>query len=137
MELGLRGRVALVCAASQGLGKAAAIGFATEGAHTVVCARGKKALLVATTVKRYGRIINITSLTAKQPVNDLVISSTVRPGVLGLSKILANQYGKSGITFNNVAPGYMLTARQEEITLSRARSKGMSVARYREELANE
>ena len=47
MDLGLKGRVALVCAASQGLGKAAAIGFAREGAHTVVCARGKKTLLVA------------------------------------------------------------------------------------------
>src|SRR4030042_6487922 len=113
MDLGLKGRVALVCAASQGLGKATAIDFAREGAHTVVCARGKKALLatvkelrraaydrtttvlslaadltdpkdikrlVATTVKRYGRIINITSLTAKQPVNDPVMPSTGRPG---------------------------------------------------------
>ena len=44
MDLGLRGRVALVCAASQGLGKAAALGFAREGAHVVICSRQKKAL---------------------------------------------------------------------------------------------
>jgi 3-oxoacyl-[acyl-carrier protein] reductase len=47
MDLGLRGRVALVCAASQGLGKAAALGFAREGAHVVICSRQRKALQVA------------------------------------------------------------------------------------------
>ena len=47
MDLGLRGRVALVCAASQGLGKAAALGFAREGAHVVICSRQRKALTMA------------------------------------------------------------------------------------------
>jgi 3-oxoacyl-[acyl-carrier protein] reductase len=47
MDLGLRGRVALVCAASQGLGKAAAMGFAREGAHVVICSRQKKVLDLA------------------------------------------------------------------------------------------
>ena len=43
----LRGRVAIVCAASQGLGKAAADGFAREGAHVVICSRDRKRLFAA------------------------------------------------------------------------------------------
>ena len=38
--------------------------------------------------QRFGRIINITSIAAKQPINDLVISSSLRPGILGLSRVL-------------------------------------------------
>jgi 3-oxoacyl-[acyl-carrier protein] reductase len=87
--------------------------------------------------QKWGRIINITSLTAKQPADDLIISSTVRPGILGLAKVLANQYAKDGITVNNVAPGYIMTARQKEISLVRAAKKGISVERYMEEHARE
>ena len=47
MDLGLRGRVALVCAASQGLGKAAAAALAREGAHVVICSRDKKKIEAA------------------------------------------------------------------------------------------
>ena len=47
MDLGLQGRVAIVCAASQGLGKATATGFAREGAHVVVCSRNKKPINAA------------------------------------------------------------------------------------------
>ncbi len=44
MDLGLRGKVALVAGASQGMGRAAALGFAREGAKVAICARGKAAL---------------------------------------------------------------------------------------------
>jgi len=44
MDLGLRGRVALVTAASKGLGRASAIALAEEGAQLVICARGEEAL---------------------------------------------------------------------------------------------
>jgi 3-oxoacyl-[acyl-carrier protein] reductase len=188
MELGLRGRVAIVCAASQGLGKATARGLFAEGTNVVISARDANRLqeaaqeisasapgtgarvlpvvadvtsaqqirdLVAATARefgridilvtnaggppvaafpdlddatwekgislnlmstircirevlphmrkrRWGRIIAITSITAKQPINDLVISSTVRPGILGLVRVLANQDGGEGILINSV-----------------------------------
>jgi 3-oxoacyl-[acyl-carrier protein] reductase len=221
MDLGIQGRVAIVCASSQGLGRAAATGFAREGAHVVICSRDKKQLLatakeiaslttdrkvqvvpvvadltkpahikrlVSTAIKkfgridilvtnaggppvaqfhdlddatweqgvnltlmsairciravlpsmqkrRWGRIVAITSITAKQPLDDLIISSTLRPGILGLGKVLANQYGKDGILVNCVTPGFILTARQEEIGKVRAAKKGITVEEYRNEFA--
>jgi 3-oxoacyl-[acyl-carrier protein] reductase len=87
--------------------------------------------------KKWGRIINITSIAARQPVNDLVISSTLRPGILGLTKVLANQYAKDGILINSVTPGYILTARQREISNSRAAAKGVTVESYMKELTGD
>ncbi|MGA9119909.1 MAG: SDR family oxidoreductase [Bacteroidota bacterium] len=221
MELGLHNRVAIVCAASQGLGKATAAGFAREGAHVVICSRNEKRLeaaadelrrvvdgssvlpvvadvtspeqiqtLVAKTLtefgridvlvtnaggppagmfptlsdadwetgislnlfstirliravlpemqkKQWGRIINITSLSVKQPIGDLIISSTVRPGILGLSKVLSQQLGRDGILINTVAPGYFLTARQKDISIARAKAKGIPLESYLAELAKD
>jgi 3-oxoacyl-[acyl-carrier protein] reductase len=222
MELGLGGRVAVVCAASQGLGKAAAMAFAREGAHVVICSRDRKRIRAAaadiegagtqairvvpvvadltkprditrlfkTAMKEFGRIdilvtnaggppvgafsdlddkdwqagfernfmsaarcmrevlphmqklqwgriINITSLTVKQPIDTLVISSAVRPGVIGLAKILANQYGRHGILINNVSPGNYLTARQEELAKSSAAERGLTFEQYLQEQAKE
>jgi|WetSurMetagenome_2_1015567.scaffolds.fasta_scaffold54989_2 3-oxoacyl-[acyl-carrier protein] reductase len=214
MDLGLKGRVVIVSAASQGLGKAAAAAFVREGAHVVIASRDKKKLgaaakdiasvssggevlpvvtdvtkpahirrLVASTIRRFGRVdvlvvnaggppvgsflelpdtkwqegidlslmsavrlirevlphmrnagwgrvIAITSITTKQPIDDLIISSAVRPGVLGLLKVLANQHGREGILFNAVAPGLILTSRQREISEARAKGKGSSVEEY-------
>ena len=47
--------------------------------------------------KKWGRLITITSLTVKQPVDQLVLSNAVRTGVVGLVKSLANEFGKDGI----------------------------------------
>ena len=59
----------------------------------------------------WGRIINITSISAKQPVDNLILSNTARAGVLGFSKSLSNQVASHGITVNSVCPGYTLTER--------------------------
>ena len=74
----------------------------------------------------WGRIIAITSVSVKQPLDDLLISSSVRPGVVGLVRSLANQLGQYGITVNNVAPGYTRTARLEELFTQRAEQQGRS-----------
>lgn len=60
---------------------------------------------------KWGRIINITSLSVKEPLPPLVLSNATRPSVHGLSKTLANQLGKDGITINNIMPGYTRTDR--------------------------
>ena len=210
MDLGLQNKVAFVAAASEGLGKAAALELAREGALVAICARtaanvnaaaaeikaatGADVLAlvcdvtdqaqidaaIARTVERFGglhilitnaggappgrfdvlddaawetgwrlnflsvvqliraalphlqtagwgRIVTITSSTVKQPLDDLLISGAVRPGVVGLVRSLATQLGAAGITVNNVAPGFTVTERVSEIFAARAIANGTSV----------
>jgi len=87
--------------------------------------------------KRWGRIITITSTTVRQPIPGLVLSSTVRPAVVGLVKSLALEFGKDGITVNNVAPGHIDTERQWEIAEARALAAGVSSKEIRERWAAE
>ena len=61
--------------------------------------------------QRWGRIISITSMAVKQPINSLILSNSVRASVVGLIKTLANELGRYNITVNNVMPGYMETER--------------------------
>ena len=70
--------------------------------------------------QRWGRIITITSITVKQPEPALVYSNAVRVGVAGLVKSLANEFGRDGITVNNVGPGYTATDRLKELAVHRA-----------------
>jgi 3-oxoacyl-[acyl-carrier protein] reductase len=218
MDLGLKNKVALVAAASHGLGKASALALAHEGARLVICSRREESVkktaeeirettgasiigvtadvskkediqrFVQTAIREFGtvhvlvnnaggpptgnilsmpeeewgkgiqltlmsvirlvrevlpfmekqhwgRIISIVSIAAKQPINELLISSTLRPGILGLSKVLSNQYAKDNITVNTVCPGLILTKRQEELSVSRAADKKMSLEEYLTESA--
>lgn len=66
----------------------------------------------------WGRIINLTSVAAKQPIDTLILSNTARAGVLGFSKSLSNQVASSGITVNSICPGYTKTERVEELAQS-------------------
>ena len=75
---------------------------------------------------KWGRIITITSTSVRQPIPDLVLSSAIRPAVVGLVKSLAVEFGKDGITVNNVAPGYTTTERLTELAESRSKSAGVS-----------
>ncbi|NOZ51272.1 MAG: SDR family oxidoreductase [Chloroflexi bacterium] len=67
-----------------------------------------------------GRVIAITSISAKQPLENLILSNTTRAGVLGFIKSLANELGHTGITFNAVLPGWTQTARVDELLNSLA-----------------
>jgi 3-oxoacyl-[acyl-carrier protein] reductase len=198
MDLGLRGRVAIVAAASKGLGRAVAEELAREGAEIAICARtaadlekaaaqiraaggreafwkavdvGKAeevALFVGDVEKRFGRVdicvtntggppsklfsattnedwriwtdqllmstvyfaqktlprmqknkwgrfLTITSYSVKQPVEGLLLSNSLRAGVTGLVRTLANEYAAHGITVNNVCPGYTRTDRLDDL----------------------
>jgi 3-oxoacyl-[acyl-carrier protein] reductase len=79
---------------------------------------------------KWGRIITITSITVRQPVSDLIYSNAVRAGVLGLIKSLSNEFGRDGITVNNVAPGYTATARLNQLVQKRALELGVSEKDY-------
>jgi 3-oxoacyl-[acyl-carrier protein] reductase len=72
----------------------------------------------------WGRIVNITSLSAKQPVDGLVLSNAFRPAIVGLAKTLASELGRDGILVNNVCPGYTRTDRLDELAQARAKAAG-------------
>ncbi len=77
--------------------------------------------------KRWGRLVTITSVAVKQPIADLVLSNAVRSAVVGLVKSLANEFGKDGVTVNNVAPGYTMTGRLKQLAATRALAAGVTV----------
>jgi 3-oxoacyl-[acyl-carrier protein] reductase len=65
--------------------------------------------------QEWGRIISITSMAVKQPINNLILSNSVRASVVGLMKTLANELAIYNITVNNVMPGYTETERLKEL----------------------
>ena len=208
MDLGLKDRVAIVAAASQGLGKAAALSLAREGTRLALCARtestlqetaegirdetGAEVFIQTCDVSRpdqidrfvsavashfgdridilvnnaggppagnyedvpldkwregfertflsvvhfskqvipymkkrkWGRILTITSSSARQPIDGLVVSNALRPGLLGLTKTMARELAPHNILVINVAPGMFHTRRHKELLESMARSQG-------------
>src|SRR5437762_770244 len=213
MDLGLRGKVALVSGASRGLGRAIAETLAAEGALLVICARGADALekarqtiaertgvdvdAVAADVatdggvalvwqhtrgrfgrvdvlvtnaggpppgpfeahawdvsqrgveltlrsaveltrlvlpgmkeRRWGRILNVTSIAVKQPVDGLMLSNSLRAAVTGFARTLANEVASYGVTVNNIMPGYTRTERVEELAQMMAEKQAITPADF-------
>jgi 3-oxoacyl-[acyl-carrier protein] reductase len=209
MDLGLKGKAALVTAASKGMGKACAMGLAAEGARVLICARteadvqaaaaeirartGGEVVAMAADVtraedvralgarardalggvdvliancggpprggldemsdaqwvgafevsvlsvvrlirevlpgmraRRWGRVLTIQSVSVKQPVDGLLLSNAIRPGVLGLAKTLAPELGRDNITINVLCPGRILTDR----LLSGVQQSGLPLEEY-------
>ncbi len=87
--------------------------------------------------KGWGRIVTITSVSVRQPMADLVLSNSVRAGVPGLVRSLANEFGRYGITVNNVGPGYTATGRLRELAARRSGVEGISAERYLERIGAE
>ena len=73
-----------------------------------------------------GRIINITSVAVKQPVDGLMLSNAVRSAVVGFSKTLANELARDRILVNCVAPGFTRTERVAEVTRAAAAREGVT-----------
>ena len=61
--------------------------------------------------KKWGRIIINTSISAKEPINELILSNSIRAGVLGLAKSLSSEVAGHGITVNAILPGLIETPR--------------------------
>ena len=75
-----------------------------------------------------GRIINITSISVKQPIQGLVLSNALRAAVTGLAKTLALELAPDGILVNCVAPGYTRTDRVVELANQAAAREGIEPA---------
>jgi 3-oxoacyl-[acyl-carrier protein] reductase len=86
-----------------------------------------RAVLPAMRARQWGRIINITSVSVKQPIDNLLLSNVYRPGVVGLAKTLSAQVAAAGITINNVAPGYTRTDRVLELAQAQAAEQNKTV----------
>jgi 3-oxoacyl-[acyl-carrier protein] reductase len=76
--------------------------------------------------QKFGRIIAITSVSVKQPLDNLVLSNTIRLGVVGFAKTLANEYAKDNILVNIVCPGPTLTNRMKELINATIEQTGKS-----------
>ena len=74
--------------------------------------------------RKWGRIVNLMSITVKQPKTSLLISSTMRTGLLGYARTIANDLARDGITVNNVAPGYTRTERLDELAGHTSQTQG-------------
>lgn len=69
---------------------------------------------------RWGRIVNITSISAREPIDGLVLSNAFRPAILGLAKSLSRELAPHNILVNNVCPGLHGTDRLKELAEVRA-----------------
>lgn len=76
--------------------------------------------------RRWGRIINVTSIAVKQPVEGLMLSNSLRSAVTGFARTLANEVASFGITVNNILPGYTRTERVEQLSDAVAKREGIS-----------
>jgi 3-oxoacyl-[acyl-carrier protein] reductase len=85
-----------------------------------------RAVLPGMKERRWGRIINVTSIAVKQPVDNLILSNSVRAAVTGFARTLANEVAPFGITVNNVMPGYTRTQRVVDLATRNATLRGTS-----------
>lgn len=95
-----------------------------------------KAAIPHMKANKWGRIINMTSFAAKQPVERMILSNTVRAGILGLTKTLSHELAEYGILVNAVCPGWTQTRRIEELAKVVAEKKGRPYEAVIEEWTN-
>ena len=91
-----------------------------------------RAVLPGMKERRWGRIINVTSIAVKQPVDNLILSNSIRAAVTGMARTLANEVARFNITVNNVLPGYTKTERVEELAIAIARKESINQAQVHE-----
>ncbi|WP_449246046.1 SDR family oxidoreductase [Desulfarculus baarsii] len=85
-----------------------------------------RAVLPKMLEQNWGRVINLTSISVKQPLPGLMLSNAVRAAVVGWAKSLADEVAPFGVTVNNVCPGWILTQRVQDILQARSQASGQS-----------
>ncbi len=92
-----------------------------------------QALLPIMKKEKFGRIINIISISVKSPIDNLGVSNTVRWAMASWAKTLSNEVAKDGITVNNVLPGFTMTERLKSLIEQNANSQNKSVKEIEKE----
>jgi 3-oxoacyl-[acyl-carrier protein] reductase len=96
-----------------------------------------RAVLPGMKERRWGRIVNVTSISVKQPVEGLVLSNSLRAGVTGLAKTISNEAAPFNVTVNNVLPGYTTTERLVHLAEANAERAGTTVEQAYEQWVRE
>ncbi len=91
-----------------------------------------RAVLPGMRTRRWGRVIHVTSLTVKQPMDGLMLSTSIRAAVTGFARTLANEVAAEGITVNTILPGFMNTERLVELHEDTAAREGIPVETVRQ-----
>lgn len=98
-----------------------------------------RALLPGMKERRWGRILNVTSIAVKQPIDGLMLSNSLRAAVTGFARTLANEVAQFNVTVNNIMPGYTRTDRVEQLARAGSEKTGGSLkdayARWEKEIA--
>jgi 3-oxoacyl-[acyl-carrier protein] reductase len=89
-----------------------------------------RAFLPGMKERRFGRVLNITSITVKQPVDNLLLSNALRAAVTGMARTLATEVAPFGVTVNNLLPGYTRTERLDELADAAAARDGTAPADF-------
>ena len=85
-----------------------------------------RAVLPGMKERGWGRIVNITSIAVKQPVDLLMLSNSMRAAVTGFARTLANEVANAGVTVNNVLPGYTRTERLQQLAETMAMDRDVT-----------
>ena len=72
-----------------------------------------------------GRVISITSSSVREPIDNLALSNSIRPGLIGWAKTLARELGPKKVTVNSIAPGRIETARLAEVYAGQPRAEDL------------
>ena len=78
--------------------------------------------------RKWGRVVFLTSMAAKQPLPGLLLSNTARAGLLGFAKTIATELARDGVLVNTILPGHFDTPRAKELAETRAQREGRPVA---------
>lgn len=86
--------------------------------------RACRLVLPGMMARRWGRIVAVTSVSVYQPVENLMLSSVLRPAVQALVRTLALEAAPAGVTVNAVAPGFHLTSAVERLIARKQEQTG-------------
>lgn len=89
--------------------------------------RTTRAVLPHMQENSFGRIINISSSSTKEVIDNLILSNTFRLGMVGLTKTLAREYAKYNILVNTIGPGRIATDRVAELDQISAERQNISI----------
>ncbi len=87
--------------------------------------------------QKWGRLITVTSMSVKQPIDNLILSNAVRSAVSGLAKSLSNEYATDNVLVTNVCPGWTQTARLDQLAKRLAKTEGISPDQIRARWASQ